>query len=78
MKTKKQKEKEMLLSIIEEQKELNKSLLEHNNRLLKENRELRNKINAIQTEITFQNISLKPPYITTTDGKHELLPKTDE
>lgn len=78
MKTKKQKEKEMLLSIIGEQKELNKSLLEHNNRLLKENRELRNQINSLQTEMTFRDFSLKIPEITTTDGTHELLPKTDE
>lgn len=54
MKTKKQKETEMLLSIIEEHKEINKSLLEHNDRLLKENRELRNLINTLQTELVFQ------------------------
>lgn len=56
MKTKKQKEKEMLLSIIEEQKELNKSLLEHNDRLLKENRELRNQISSLQAEIVFSKM----------------------
>lgn len=54
MKTKKQKETEMLLSIIEEHKESNKSLLEHNDRLLKENRELRNQISSLQAELVFQ------------------------
>lgn len=59
MKTKKQKETEMLLSIIEEHKEINKSLLEHNDRLLKENRELRNLINTLQTELVFQKYAEK-------------------
>ena len=59
MKTRKQKEKEMLLFIIGEQKEHNKALLEHNNRLLKENRELRNQISTLQTELVFKKYAEK-------------------
>ena len=59
MKSRKQKEKDMLLDIIGKQREQNKALLEHNDRLLKENRELRNQISTLQTELVFKKYAEK-------------------
>lgn len=60
MKTKKQKENEMLLDIIGELRKHNKAVLEHNDRLLKENRELRNLISSLQAELVFQKYAETP------------------
>lgn len=64
MKSRKQKEKDMLLDIIGEQREQNKALLVHNDRLLKENRELRNQIDKLKAEIVFKDYAM-----TSTDTK---------